>query len=98
MLIEKTIENGKAALALDGRLDTLTSPDLDEALEALPEEAEELVMDFSKLTYVSSAGLRVLLRAHKKMMTKGGFKLINVNDTVKEIFDVTGFSEILTIE
>ena len=98
MLIEKTIENGKAVLALDGRLDTLTSPDLDEALEALPGDVEELVMDFGKLTYVSSAGLRVLLRAHKKMMAKGGFKLINVNDTVKEIFDVTGFSEILTIE
>ena len=98
MLIEKTIENGKAVFALDGRLDTLTSPDLDKALEALPEEANELVMDFSKLTYVSSAGLRVLLRAHKKMMPKGGFKICGVNDTIQEIFDVTGFSEILTIE
>ena len=55
-------------------------------------------MDFSKLTYVSSAGFRVLLRAHKKMMPKGGFKICGVNDTIQEIFDVTGFSEILTIE
>jgi anti-sigma B factor antagonist len=98
MIINKMLEGSKATVALDGRLDTLTAPDLDQALEELPGDISELVLDFEKLSYVSSAGLRVLLRAHKKMAPKGGMKIRCVNDTIKEIFDVTGFSEILAIE
>ena len=98
MIIDKKLEDSKATVALEGRLDTLTAPDLEQALDELPEEISELVLDFGKLAYVSSAGLRVLLRNHKKMTAKGGMKICNVNDTVKEIFDVTGFSEILTVE
>ncbi len=62
------------------------------------ESAERLVLDFSKLEYISSAGLRVLLAAHKTMSGKGGMKIIHANEIVREVFDVTGFSDILTVE
>ena len=62
------------------------------------DEATELKMDYSKLDYISSAGLRVLLSAHKAMSKKGGMKVCNVNEIVNEVFDVTGFADILTIE
>ena len=97
MKIEKNIENGKACYALAGRLDTTTAPDLENELKADMDGITELTMDFSKLDYISSAGLRVLLSAHKVMSKKGGMKVTNVNDIVNEVFDVTGFSDILTI-
>ena len=97
MKIEKNIENGKACYALEGRLDTTTAPDLENELKADMDGITELTMDFSKLDYISSAGLRVLLSAHKVMSKKGGMKVTNVNDIVNEVFDVTGFSDILTI-
>jgi anti-sigma B factor antagonist len=96
--IDKTIENGIAILALEGRLDTLTAPELDQAIRALPEETEGLVLDMENLEYISSAGLRVLLTGHKKMAGKQGMKVRDVNETIMEIFEVTGFANVLAIE
>ena len=96
--IEKNIENGKALFSLEGRLDTVTSPELEGELKETLEGADSLTLDFEKLEYISSAGLRVLLSAQKIMNRRGEMKIVGVNDTIKDIFDVTGFSEILTIE
>ena len=96
--INKTIEDGKALFALGGRLDTTTAPELEKELrEALP-GVSELTLDFAGLEYISSAGLRVLLLAQKIMNKQGGMKVTNVNETIAEIFEVTGFSDILTVE
>lgn len=95
--IQKTLENGSAVFALQGRLDTVSAPALEQALkDALP-ELRELTLDLSALDYISSAGLRVLLSAQKQIQRQGTMKLTGVNEAVREIFDVTGFSEILTI-
>ena len=92
-------QNGTAlTLAVSGRLDTTTSPELEQELSASLDSADSLILDFSGLDYVSSAGLRVLLSAHKQMSGKGGMKVKNVNEIVREVFDVTGFADILTIE
>ena len=96
--INKTIENGKAVFALTGRLDTTTAPDLEKELKESLGGASELVLDFAGLEYISSAGLRVLLSAQKIMNCKGDMKVTNVNETILEIFEVTGFSDILTVE
>ncbi len=96
--INKTNENGKLNVKLSGRLDTTTAPQLEEELKKELDGLKELVMDFSELEYISSAGLRVLLSAQKIMNRQGSMKLIHVNDVVKEIFEVTGFSDILTVE
>lgn len=96
--ITKSIENGKATIALEGRLDTVTSSDLEGALKEIFPEIQQLTLDFEKLDYISSAGLRVLLSAQKTMAKQDGMKLIHVNETIMEIFEVTGFSDILTIE
>ena len=98
MKINKTLNGTALEIALEGRLDTTTAPELENALKECMDDATELTMDFSKLDYISSAGLRVLLSAHKTMSKKGGMKVIHVNEIVSEVFDVTGFSDILTIE
>ncbi len=91
--------NGKALeVDLEGRLDTMTAPQLEAELKKYIADADSLVLDFSKLDYISSAGLRVLLSAHKVMAAKGGMKVTHVNEIVREVFDVTGFADILTIE
>ena len=96
--ISKALEEDGAVFTLEGQLDTLTAPNLEEELlEAIP-EIDRLTLDFEKLDYISSAGLRVLLSAQKKMAAKDGMKLVRVCEPIREIFDVTGFSEILTIE
>ena len=96
--INKTINNGVAFFTLEGRLDTVTAPELENAIkESLP-GLTELIFDLEKLVYVSSAGLRVFLSAQKVMNAQGRMKLLRVNETVMEIFEVTGFSEILTIQ
>ena len=82
---------------LEGRLDTVTAPELEKELKSLPEEKLALVLDFEKLSYISSAGLRVLLSTQKARNSLGGMTLIHVNETIMEIFEVTGFSDILTI-
>ena len=96
--INKTIGNGKAAFVLEGRLDTVTAPELEQTLRESLDGVDELTLDFEKLEYISSAGLRVLLSAQKEMNRRGAMKLVHVNETVMEIFEVTGFSGILTIE
>ena len=96
--INKTMEEGKACLALAGRLDTTTAPELEQALKDVLTDAKELKLDFSALEYISSAGLRVLLSAQKFMNKQGQMRIAHVNDTVMEIFEVTGFADILTIE
>ncbi len=96
--INQTIENGKAAFTLEGRLDTITAPELEQALQDVLPGLAELTLDLEKLEYISSAGLRVLLSAQKTMKKQGTMKVVHVNETVMEIFEVTGFSEILTIE
>ena len=98
MTITKTQTDSALLIALEGRLDTTTSPDLEKELkEALP-GVTELTLDLDKLEYISSAGLRVLLAAQKTMSRQGTMKLINVNEIIMEIFEITGFSDILTIE
>ena len=96
--IEKKQDGKTLTVALTGRLDTVTAPELESELATALEDAENLIMDMKDLEYISSAGLRVLLTAQKTMNQKGTMKLINVNETVMEIFEVTGFVDILTIE
>lgn len=98
MNIKKTQHADVMTIALEGRLDTTTAPELEAELKASLDGVTELVFDMEKLDYISSAGLRVLLSAQKVMMKKGEMKVIHANDTVMEIFEVTGFADILTIE
>ena len=98
MTISKELNGNALTLALEGRLDTTTAPDLESELKNSLEGVSELTLDFAGLEYISSAGLRVLLAAHKAMAGKGGMKVKNVNEIVNEVFEVTGFSDILTIE
>ncbi len=98
MTINKTLNGSTLEISLEGRLDTMTSPELEAELGKSMSGADSLIMDFSKLDYISSAGLRVLLSAHKSMSSKGGMIIRNVNEVVQEVFEVTGFSDILMIE
>ena len=96
--ITKTEDNEKTVFTLGGRLDTITSPELEKELKDSLDGVKSLVLDFEGLSYISSAGLRVLLAAQKSMTGKGSMKVTHVNETIGEIFEVTGFTEILTIE
>lgn len=98
MNIVKTSEGAKLTLALEGRLDTTTAPQLEAELKASMGGITELNLDFEKLEYLSSAGLRVLLAAQKVMNRQGSMVIHHVNDTIHEVFEVTGFIDILTIE
>ena len=94
--IEK--ENGVTTLKIDGRLDTTTAPELEKAINAEGDELKNLVLDFKGVDYISSAGLRVLLTAQKKMNVQGSMELTNVNEAVMDIFEMTGFADILVIK
>ena len=96
--IIKKIENTSAVFALEGRLDTVTAPELEAALKEVLNGLSELTLDFEKLEYISSAGLRVLLSAQKTMTKQGVMRVTHVNETIMEIFEVTGFIDIITIE
>ena len=96
--IEKQLNGKELAVALEGRLDTTTAPQLEEEIKEGISQIESLVFDFAKLEYISSAGLRVLLSAQKIMNKQGSMVVKNSSEEVKEIFEVTGFSDILTIE
>jgi len=96
--INSNIDAQNATLSLGGRLDTTTAPEFEAAVKALPEDVTALVIDMEALDYISSAGLRVLLVAQKTMLKKGSMKVVHINETVMEIFEVTGFADILTIE
>ena len=98
MTINKTKADNIITLALEGRLDTTTAPELDKEIDVVIEETADLIFDFKDLEYISSAGLRVLLKAQKAMSAKGTMKLINVNDSIMEVFFFFFFVDILTIE
>lgn len=98
MDIVKKLEGNKLTVSVSGRLDTLTAPELDEELKSSLDGVEVLEMDLSGLEYISSAGLRVLLSALKTMNKQGEMIVTGVTDTVMEIFEVTGFSDILNIK
>ena len=98
MTINKTKENDKLTVNVQGRLDTATAPELEQSLNESMEGVNELVMDLEGLEYMSSAGLRIMLASQKAMSSKGGMKVVNVNDIIMEIFEITGFADILTIE
>ena len=98
MDILKTVQDGIVNIGLKGRLDTNTSPELENELKGSLDDAKELIFDFKELEYISSAGLRVLLSAQKAMKDKGTMKLLNVSEPIMEIFEITGFVDILTIE
>ncbi|MCR4923623.1 MAG: STAS domain-containing protein [Lachnospiraceae bacterium] len=98
MTINKVTEGNKLVIALQGRLDTTTAPELEAELKDCLSGVEELEFDLKELDYISSAGLRVLLSAQKTMNKQGSMKVTGSNDDIKEIFEVTGFSDILTIE
>ena len=92
-------KNGTAlVISPEGRLDTMTAPAFEETLKTAMEGVETLTFDFEKLDYISSAGLRVLLAAQKTMNRQGSMKVTHVNEIISEIFEVTGFADILTIE
>ena len=99
MEINKTLENDKMILALDGRLDTTSAPQLQDVLLPAFEEASAVKLDFSGLEYISSAGLRVLLAGQKTAQTKNASMTVSgVSEEIMEVFTMTGFTEILTIE
>ncbi len=95
---EKNYDDSVLTVALDGKLDTATTPELAAALEEDEEKAGKIIFDMEKLKYISSAGLRLLLSLHKKMAGKDGFIIKNVNETNMEILEFTGFADILNIE
>ncbi|MBP5207590.1 MAG: STAS domain-containing protein [Clostridia bacterium] len=98
MIINKTAAENGLTLSLEGRLDTNTAPELEKTLNGSLDGVNALTFDLSGLEYISSAGLRILLAAHKKMSGKGSMKIRGAQSAIKEIFDITGFSSILTIE
>ncbi len=98
MEITKTRVENKLTVALDGRLDTLTSQQLEKELRTAIDDVKELIFDFENLTYITSAGLRVLSAAQKVMDRQGHMKIIHPQPDVKEVFDITGLSEIMEIE
>ena len=98
MIIEKNLNGTELTITIAGRLDTTTAPQLEAEFKQSIAGVEKLVLDFAALEYLSSAGLRVLLAAQKVMNKQGEMIIKNVNDTINEIFEVTGFIDILTIE
>ena len=98
MTIEKQLNGASAILIVSGRLDTQTAPELEKELDATVAGLKDLTFDMTGLEYISSAGLRVILKAQKIMNAQGSMKLVGVNDSIMEVFDITGFLDILTIE
>ncbi|MDO4811823.1 MAG: STAS domain-containing protein [Eubacteriales bacterium] len=96
--IQKKQNSNALVLALQGRLDTTTAPQLEETLKDSLDSVTELTLDFADLQYISSAGLRVLLAAQKTMNKQGSMKLCHVNSDIMEVLEITGFADILTIE
>lgn len=98
MTISKSLQAGELTVALAGRLDTMTAPQLETELKCALPGIKALVLDLGALEYISSAGLRVLLSAQKAMNKQGSMIVRNVNEAIMEVFEITGFSDILTIE
>ena len=97
MVLNKTLNGNELIISIEGRLDTTTAPQLEEELGAL-ENVKSLIIDMEKLVYISSAGLRVLLKAQKIMNKQGSMVVKNVSKEIKDIFEVTGFDELLNVE
>ena len=97
MKINKNLEGNNLTVSLEGRLDTNTAPELEKELESL-DGVQNLIFDFKDLEYISSAGLRIILALQKIMNNKGSMVIKNVRDDVREVFEITGFSDIITIE
>lgn len=98
MVIDVIQTENAAAIAPHGRVDTLTSPDFEQAVKAIPADVAELTIDLADVNYISSAGLRVLLYAEKQMKARGGsMRVVHVSEAIGELFEVTGFDTILTI-
>lgn len=98
MTIEKNLNGTDLTIKIIGRLDTTTAPELEAEANQSLAGVQDLVLDMEALEYISSAGLRVILKMQKTMSAQGAMKLVHVNDSVMEVFDITGFSDILTIE
>lgn len=98
MKINHTREADKLTVAIEGKLDTTTAPELEKTFGEILSGVTELVLDMTNLEYISSAGLRVILKVQKVMFNQGEMKLLGVNETVMEVFEITGFSSILNIE
>ena len=98
MIITKNKTNETLEFSVEGKLDTTTAPELEAELNTLPSDVTTLIFNFDKLIYISSAGLRVLLKFYKKMNTQGNMKLINVNENIMEVLEMTGFTDFLTVE
>ena len=98
MQIDQLKEGSTLTMKVSGRLDTMTAPQLESEITGHLDGITEFIMDFTYLEYISSAGLRVLLVTSKMMKGKGRFVIRNINETVREIFEVTGFLDILTVE
>ena len=98
MNISKQLENNALTIALQGRLDTTTAPELEQELQNSLDGVTALRFDFAELEYISSAGLRVLLTSQKRMNQQGSMVVCHVNETIAEVFEITGFSDVLRIE
>jgi len=99
MTINKVMQHKKIIISLDGRLDTITAPKLQDELTASFEKSSEITLDFTNLSYISSAGLRTLLAGHKTAVAKNAtMTLTGVSEDILEVINMTGFSEFLTIE
>ena len=98
MQINYTKETSKLIIAPEGRIDTLSAPEFEKKVGEIIDGVSELVLDMAKVEYVSSAGLRVILKVQKLMLRQGKMELTNVNESVMEVFEITGFSDILCIE
>lgn len=99
MTVTKTTTDNVTTIAPEGMIDTVNSPAFEEAVDAVLAETSTIIMDFTKVEYISSSGLRVLLKAQKKVTANNGeMTVTNVNDSIKEVFEVTGFADILSIK
>lgn len=98
MTLKKTLDNTTLTIEINGRLDASTSPQLEEEVKNSIEGVNRLVLDFKDVEYISSAGLRALLKSHKLMMKQGEMVVINASETTREVFELTGFMDYLTIE
>lgn len=96
MNLKRKTEKSAMTVVVNGRIDTATAPEFEQGVKPYLDGVTELVLDFTGVNYVSSAGLRALLSLHKIMMKQGSMKLVNVNEEVCDVFEVTGFDEILT--
>ena len=99
MKINMTRTENTLVVALEGRLDTITAPELEQGLrDSLTKDVTELIFDFEALDYISSAGLRTMMLAYKEMRDRGTMRIVHVNEIVGEVFEVTGFSKIMNIQ